>query len=740
MTNQEIGFSTDLLWNTLWESTNDGLIVVNPDGYITASNKAVDKTFGMRLVGLNLQDLFEAIELSETDQNRPLTTDDFISTRALRGEKTPSKRRFIRNAARPEGFYTETTGHTLRNAKGKIFGAFVVIRDITDFVRQEQESQQKYEKLFRESEAMLEAIPDMIFRISKDEIHLDLRSSKKDDLLAPRNEMIGSSLEDQLADHYDALPKFREAVQLALKSRNLQKIEYTLKFDDELRYFEGRIVPSGSDEVIALVRNISLEHQQQVLRELSEKRYRLLVENIPDILFRMSMDGEFLDIHTPDENYLMLPKDKLLGNKIQQTHPEYSVSMWEESRDALKKNGQMQFAEYSLEINGKEQYFDRRMVSSGADEMLMIIRNISERKRAEHELKQSEARFRSIAEAMTNPVVISRIEDGVILYANQRMYDAFKVQDGELLGERAEKLYVRPEERKKLVSDIKKHGRLINQELEMLRPNGEHIWILFSASTLNYLGEEAIIASYVDITEWRITQAQLVQASKMAAIGEMSAGVAHEINTPLSTMRLSVDNIRQALKKGEINAAEKSLQLIDDEVTRTNSIISQMLSFSRDTENQQREIFDVRTVFLQVILMLKNQLEQLGIEILIKLGGKLQLVYGYPVQLQQVVFNLAINARDALSGTEAKKIEFRLKRRTDKIFLEIEDNGSGIAPEIRQRIFNPFFTTKSSGQGTGLGLSVSQKIINAHSGIIECKSANTGKGALFRVTLPLAEG
>ena len=270
------------------------------------------------------------------------------------------------------------------------------------------------------------------------------------------------------------------------------------------------------------------------------------------------------------------------------------------------------------------------MVANGPDEMLLIIRDITQRTHAKRALEESESSFRSIAESLTNPLQISRLSDRIILYANKRFYEALKLANVDLVGKPAPDFYAHPEERKKLIVALKKHGHVYDWKLELVRPNGEHFWVMFSASTLNYDGEEALIVSYVDITEQRIAHAQLLQASKMATIGEMSAGVAHEINTPLATILLSSHNIQLTWKTAEYAEIKKNLDLIDDEVNRTSKIIQQMLNFSRNAVNDEWMIIDIRNILEQIILILKRQLETKGIEVIIKLGRKPLHVYGNP--------------------------------------------------------------------------------------------------------------
>jgi len=739
MTNFDHGFSSDLLWKTLWDSTNDGLIVINLEGNVVACNSAMEKMIGINLLGMSLTEMFEATGIRYTEDGILATVEDLVATRALRGEKSIQKRWFQRNTAKPEGYYTDNTGHTLRDENGEISGAFVIIRDVTDFVLKEQEAQRNYEKMLRESEVLWEAIPDLVFRISKDEVYLDFRFPKSEDLIAPQMEVVGTRIGDHLNDDYGALTICRNAIRDALETGKLQTIEYVLMFPDGLRYFEARLVPNGTEEVVSIVRNVSAQKESQQLMLESEQRYRTLLEAFPGILFRMSMDGQFLDVHTNDEEILFAPKNILLGNWIHKTHPEDSVRRWEELRDALKKTGLPQNSEADMTINGRVKTFNQIMVSFGKDELLLVILDITQHSMAKQELKESESRFRSIAEAMTNPLLISRLSDGIILYVNQRLYDALKLRNTDLVGKPTPDFYAHPEQRQKLLDALKKQGHVYDWEMELIRPNGEHFWVSFSASTINYDGEAALIASYVDITERQIVQAQLLQASKMATLGEMSAGVAHEINTPLATIRLSSHNVQQAWKTKNYAELKKNLDLIDDEVHRTSTIIRQMLDFSRNAEQDKWVLVDVSKTIEQIMYMLKRQLESEGIEIILKLSRQPLYVEGNPTQLQQVFYNLAANAKDALKTSVKRKLEFRIKRRKTKAIFEIEDSGEGISPKDLPNIFEPFFTTKALGMGTGLGLSVSDNIVKNHHGSIECKSKGPGKGTLFRVILPLKE-
>ncbi|AEH49637.1 GAF domain-containing sensor histidine kinase [Parageobacillus thermoglucosidasius] len=248
----------------------------------------------------------------------------------------------------------------------------------------------------------------------------------------------------------------------------------------------------------------------------------------------------------------------------------------------------------------------------------------------------------------------------------------------------------------------------------------------------------AIIIYINDITEKRRIEAQLVQSGKLAAIGEMAAGIAHELNNPLTAILGNAQLLLRTAAKDD-----RSYKLLYDIYScgrRCKTIIQNLLTFSRQDEYMFEDC-SVNEAVEQVLGLIGDQIRKQNIIIQKKLDNSLELVEGNIQQIGQIVLNLLINAKDALEEVDVleKVISIETKSVAEEekkwVLLTIQDNGKGIEEQYLQEIFNPFFTTKRPGKGTGLGLSVSLGIAQAHGGTIEVAS-KPGKGSTFMLKLP----
>ncbi|MBT4522005.1 MAG: PAS domain-containing protein [Halieaceae bacterium] len=244
-----------------------------------------------------------------------------------------------------------------------------------------------------------------------------------------------------------------------------------------------------------------------------------------------------------------------------------------------------------------------------------------------------------------------------------------------------------------------------------------------------------------DITERKLAQAQIVQASKMSTLGEMATSVAHELNQPLNVIRMATGNILRKMSAG-IPTPEylsKKLQRISDQTERAATIIDHMRMFGRRASEQPSKI-DPTELVRSALDLIGEQLRLAQIEVELNLPEVCPLILGHQVQGEQVLLNLLTNARDAISSRQnpdGRKISVGINVCEDKtIEISVEDTGGGIEDNVIQRIFEPFYTTKDMGEGTGLGLSVSWGIIRDMGGTISAK--NTGQGAKFVISLPQA--
>ncbi|NQZ08814.1 MAG: HAMP domain-containing protein [Algicola sp.] len=234
------------------------------------------------------------------------------------------------------------------------------------------------------------------------------------------------------------------------------------------------------------------------------------------------------------------------------------------------------------------------------------------------------------------------------------------------------------------------------------------------------------------------TQSQLVQSAKLASVGEMATGVAHELNQPLGIIALNADLQIDEVAQGEFGETKEVLELIVKQVERATFIIDHLRIFGRESNNLQHSPKDINELVNEAFILLGEQLRLRDIEVVLALDEQLPPVNCNHIQLEQVLTNIISNAKDAMENTSVKQLTISTRQCNDKVVIYIKDTGSGIDPQDVDKIFDPFFTTKAVGKGTGLGLSISYGIIEDHGGKLKVSSIE-GKGSIFSIELVLNE-
>ena len=238
--------------------------------------------------------------------------------------------------------------------------------------------------------------------------------------------------------------------------------------------------------------------------------------------------------------------------------------------------------------------------------------------------------------------------------------------------------------------------------------------------------------------ELRDKQEQLVQAGKLATLGELTTGVAHELNNPLNNTALFVENAIDLIELGATDEAQvvRELRQAMQQVRKATEIISHLRTFGRAAP-ASREPVSLKQVIERALSLLQEQLRLREIEVTVDLGAEPPMVLANPIQLEQVFINLLTNARDAVADSPRKAIRISGALGPAGVEVAVADTGHGIPPGLERRIFDPFFTTKDVGKGTGLGLSITYGIIKEHGGTISVVS-RPGEGATFLIHLPVA--
>ncbi|MFI5362653.1 MAG: ATP-binding protein [Elusimicrobiota bacterium] len=279
------------------------------------------------------------------------------------------------------------------------------------------------------------------------------------------------------------------------------------------------------------------------------------------------------------------------------------------------------------------------------------------------------------------------------------------------------------------------------KDRETIRGHRDGTQILVSVSAAPLYHVDGIISGGVaviaDLTERKALESRMAQSEKLSAIGQLAAGVAHEINNPLGVILGFAQSLNRKIADGD--ALALPLRSIMRESLRCKELVQNLLTFSRQ-ERKTLEPLELTDVVSNALLLVEAQARIRGVELRRELGTESQIVKASSNQLQQIVINLCTNAMDATPQGGSVTVSCLRRRRDgrDWVRLEVRDTGSGIPRAIRQKIFDPFFTTKDPGKGTGLGLSLVHELVNHHNGRLDYASEE-GRGTSFFVDLPLCE-
>ncbi len=403
-------------------------------------------------------------------------------------------------------------------------------------------------------------------------------------------------------------------------------------------------------------------------------------------------------------------------------------------------------------------------VQAGAQDYLMknelygnllvrCARYAIERKRAEQELKETEQKFRHLLENIPNIAVQGYTPDGTVHYWNSANERVYGYTAKEVIGKNIVDLIIPPEMRSD-VQEIIRHGAQTGEmppasEISLLRKDGSHVSVLSSHAVVKQQNKEPeLFCIDVDLTETKMLEARLRQAQKMEAIGTLAGGIAHDFNNILASMLGYAEVASLDLADGD--KAKEMLKRVIIGGKRAKDLVKQILTFSRQ-QDQERIPMKISHILVEALRLLKATLPS-TIEIRQNVVGYTEIVKADPTRIHQIMMNLCTNAAHAMredggvlavsvanvaldSGFVAEHPGLNVGPYAE---ITVSDTGHGMAPEVMERIFDPYFTTKEKDVGTGMGLAVVHGIVKSHGGAITAES-KPGKGSSFYVYLPVIQ-
>ncbi|MGD9319826.1 MAG: PAS domain S-box protein [Desulfobacteraceae bacterium] len=501
-----------------------------------------------------------------------------------------------------------------------------------------------------------------------------------------------------------------------------------------------------------------LEKDREAYQEKGKKHIQLVLDSMPYRVMVVNMD---MTVDTVNRTFLRefnLTLQKVIGRPCFMVRYGFDRPCDELGRVCYIKNHLDEIKEKKLiskyieHVDEKgETHFDVVTVAPIYDaqgEVVQILeasRDVTERIKLERELEKSNTFFKNVIQSTVDGIVVVDTKGNVLIF-NEGMerltgYSADEIMNRGHLSSFYD-IDVAKENMRKMRSD--QHGpvgKLNPTSMTVTTKDGQEIPVTLSASLITIDGKETgSVGVFTDMREvlqmrkdLEEAHLQLVESERIASIGKMAAGVAHEINNPLSGILIYAELLRETLKKDPERS--KDIQEIIDQTLRCKNIVSELLEFSRQSVGKISS-FSLEELLTKTLNLLINQAFFQDISVSKDVAQNLPPIGGDMGQLQQVFTNLFINAADAMDGKGALDIKAQFDSDRNQFVIRVSDTGPGIPEALREKIFEIFFTTKPAGKGTGLGLTITKNIIKLHGGDVKIECPPDG-GTTFIIELPM---
>ena len=734
------------MFRSIAELGNDGILVFNERHQIEFANRMASET-----TGYSNKELLKMSVLSLLAKPDQSFIEDLFLHPERYGEKTCTGVQLL--TSNGEVKEAEICIALAKTPLGVRKG-YVYLRDITESKRMEKrirEATQQFEKIAEMGEDGIVVFDQAFKIIFANQMASEITGISREDLIG-RNFFSVIGKEDK---------EFLEG--MAIRGVGIgEKLctEMTiLSPQNHVKDAEVCIALAKSDtgevKTYAYIRDIT--ERKKFERDLkgSEEKLRNLFERVRHGLFISSREGKFLDCNQALLDTLEYPtKEEFLKIDIAKNlyvNPEDRKTFQERiEKDGYAKDMEVEFKK--KDGNKITVLLTGHPIKNEKGEVVGyqgINLDISERKRIENELREANEFFMKLFESSVDGLIAADMKGHIFIF-NKGAEALTGYTAEEVIGKlHITKIYpegVAKEIMKKLRSpEYGGAGKFIPTQLNVVNKFGEEIHVQLSAALI-YDGKGQEIASVGIFTDLRArltmekrlqeTHLQLVSSEKMASLGKLAAGIAHEINNPLGGILIYSSLMMEDLPEEDPRRGD--LARIVQETGRCKEIVKSLLEFARQTEPKM-EPTDINRAINDGLFFLVNQALFHNIQIVKKLDSFLPFVRGNASQLKQVFMNIIVNAAEAIHGNGTLTITTSPAPDRKTVYVEFTDTGEGIPEENFNRIFDPFFTTKEVGKGTGLGLATSYGIVEDHGGKISVKS-KVGEGTTFTIELPIHQG
>jgi two-component system NtrC family sensor kinase len=506
-----------------------------------------------------------------------------------------------------------------------------------------------------------------------------------------------------------------------------------------IRWHNTLLKDTDGEIIGSLSSGEDVTQQKKMEGDLQKSRddWENIFQAIGDPTFILDTDHRIIDANRAAVNAFGITLEEMKEEKCFRLchgleHPAEGCPMGDilRSRDSQRKVMEIET------LNGTFLVSCTPILKNGTiEKVIHVASDISEQKRIENELTDSQERFRSLVEDI-NDVIFSLDLSGALTYISPVFSRFFSYDIDTLVGSNFME-FVHPDDLQNVLVRLEGilKGDIEPYQYRLIDRDGTVISVESSSRLVYRNGKPIGITGVLrDITEKKKMREQFLQTEKLSSIGEILSGVTHELNNPLTTIMGFSELL---IKKDVPEDVKEELKIIHEEAIRSSRIIQSLLMFARKHVPEKRMI-NVNDVIRKAYSLREYELRVDDVSTELELSEDMPTTYADPYQLQQVLINLINNAHHALLEKSGGKLKISTYREGDTLSIVCEDNGPGIPHEHLNKIFDPFFTTKEVGKGTGLGLSVVFGIISEHDGEISVESKEN-KGTKFTIRLPVLE-
>jgi PAS domain S-box-containing protein len=488
---------------------------------------------------------------------------------------------------------------------------------------------------------------------------------------------------------------------------------------------------------------------QEALRE-AEQKWRCLAENAPDVILTADPDGTIIFMNRTVPPYT--PEEAIGTSVYDYVLPEYRDVLRHALEEVVRTSQSCGYELAGAGPDGRTSWYQSRLgpIKQGGQvvAITLIATDVTERKQAEDALRQSEIKYRTLLENLTQKVFL-KDRNSVYISCNENYARDLRIKADQIAGKTDYDFYPRELAEKYRADDkrIIESGQATDIEEKYILEGQEFIVHTVKTPVRDEQGNvTGILGIFWDITESKQQERELnlyrekmAQAERLASLGTLSATVAHELTQPLTTIRLSIENSLAQLEAtscpGDIlEELKDGLDGVSDAVL----VVDRVRNFARQSSEKAITEVNLREVAERIARLLDKNARQANISVQLKDLEKLPPIYARERDMEQLFFALADNAIHAADGKRKRQLSISGAVKGDHIELRFADNCDGIAPENLDKIFEPFFTTRPAGEGTGLGLPIVQHIVSRAGGKVWVEN-KPGKGATFFVALPIGK-